>query len=102
MINRQYKLGDVKDYLKDYYDLDWKLFLIKDSYTHEERGVRMQDFDGIFQTRLSVDAIVCKGTTRELIYLYVNNENLSINGLPQPKVKWKDFYTKRHNIELTK
>ena len=96
MIKRQYKLADVKDYLKDYYDLDWKLFYVKDCFTHEERGVKALDFNDKYHTKLSVLAIVYKGTGRKMIQLYVDNESLLINGLPQPRVKWKDFYTKRH------
>lgn len=105
MAKRNYKLKDVYDYLKEYYNLDWKQFQIYDN--NQERGIRMNDFDGNAKTCLSVVAVVYKGSTRILIWLSVSNQDLSIlgssspilKGIAQPRVSWQDFLAQRHNQE---
>lgn len=105
MAKRKYKLKDVYDYLKEYYNLDWKLFQIRDE--DEERGVRVSDFKGNSKNCLSVVAIVYKGTTRILIWLSVSNQDLGIlgssspmlKGISQPRVTWQDYLSQRYNQE---
>ena len=105
MEKRNYKLKDVYDYLKEYYNLDWKLFQIRND--DKECGVRMSDFKGNGCTHLSVVAIVYKGSTRILIWLNVSNQELRImgssssllKGIAQPRVDWQDFLAKRYSQE---
>lgn len=105
MAKRNYKLQDVYDYLKEYYNLDWKQFHINDN--NQDRSIRKGDFDGNWCTNLSIVAVVYKGSTRILIWLNVSNQDLSILGssspilkeISQPRVTWQDFLAKRYGQE---
>ena len=105
MVKRNYKLKDVYDYLKEYYNLDWKQFKINDN--NQDRGIRMNDFNGNWCTNLSVVAVVYKGSTRILIWLSVTNQDLGIlgsssnliKGIAQPRVAWQDFLAQRYGQE---
>ena len=103
MTKRNYKLKDVYEYLKEYYNLEWKQFQIYDN--DKERGIRINDFDGNWCTNLSVVAVVYKGSTRILIWLNVSNQDLRIlgsssnllKGIAQPRVSWQDFLVQRYS-----
>jgi len=107
MAKRNYKLQDVYDYLKQEYNLEWRLFQIKArnvDYSDYERGVRAWNFGGKDGTELCVIAIVYQNNKRKTVRLRVTNDELEIYEInpylhyyKAPKVEWKDFLSSRYN-----
>ena len=109
MEKRNYRLKDIYDYLKQYYNLDWRLYQIKDhqiDHNAQERGIRAWDFDNKNKTTLYVVAIMYGGVRRKSVSLYVSNQRLEIYEITPythhykaPKVEWQDFLSSRYNQE---
>lgn len=108
MEKREYTFQDIYDYLKINYGVDWKLGKV---YVEEEaRGVLKFKFAGENQTFLTILAEVYKHGNKETVWIEVDNQKFVAKQI-HPKIKeikvkpetsWQDFYTKRHNSELTK
>ena len=76
MIKRNYKLQDIKDFLKEYYNLDWRHFYVLDN--GKTRSIRLHDFK---QDRLFVGAIVYKGEkARKIRFIDVTNYSFDVHG----------------------
>ena len=106
MAKRNYKLQDVYDYLKEYYNLDWKLCQIIS--LNDQHGVRQWNFDGKEGIELCVIAIVYMGEKQKHIRLRVTNDEFEIYEInshlhyyKSPKVQWKDYLAQRHNQGLS-
>ncbi|MBQ7798336.1 MAG: hypothetical protein IJ371_04365 [Clostridia bacterium] len=100
MVERGYKLQDVYDFLKEYYNLEWRNFLIiKDSHTIP---IKMSDFK---KSCLSIPAVLWHGETKEICWMTVSNRYFVVYGYGEnnrnkSKTKlWIDFIAKRHNQE---
>ena len=101
MEEKKYKLQDVYDFLKEYYNLEWRNFLIiKDGY---KVSIKMRDFN---QTCLRVPAVLYHGQNKEICWLIVSNKYFQVYGygynrnVNKHKNKlWIDFLAKRHNQE---
>jgi len=101
MAERAYKLQDVKDFLKEYYNLDWRNFLIiKDGHTIP---IKMRDFN---KTCLRVPAVLYHGDSKQICWLSVSNRHFQVYGYQDDKKSnrlknklWLDFITKRHSQE---
>lgn len=93
MSKRVYKLRDVQEYLKEYYELDWRGFKVRKSLIEdgEERRVRTWDFHGDNLTCLSVAAIVyTKENEKRVVHLRISNDDLTVN-FDRASVNWNDF-----------
>ena len=101
MTKRKYRLLDVYDYLLKYYNLEWRLYQIKDfdiDHNAQERGFRAWDFDANNSSRLFVVAIVYQNGSRKTVSLSVTNDMLEIYEITpymhhykQPEVSWADY-----------
>jgi len=106
MAKRNYKLCDIYDYLLRFYNLEWRLYQIKDfdtKHNDDERGIRKCDFNN---EHIWVIAIVYQNNRRKDVSLKVSNDNLEvyeINPLlhhySAPNMEWKEFLSQRYSQE---
>jgi len=94
MIERNYyTLQDVKDYLYENYELDWKNFKVLDGETM--RGVRQKDFKIDY---LSMVAVVYKqGKRVEPITIRVSDKFISVGEFGVDYNNWQEFLSKRNS-----
>ena len=102
MAERAYKLKDVYDFLKEYYNLEWRNFLIiKDGHTIP---IKMSDFN---KSCLRVPAVLYHGKTKQICWLTVSNRHFQVyghgdndkNNNRRKNKLWLDFIARRHNQE---
>ena len=101
MAERAYKLQDVKDFLKEYYNLDWRNFLIiKDG---KSIAIKMRDFN---QSCLRVPAVLYHGENeKKICWLSISNTYFSVYGYDvkdknnHKNQLWVDFIAKEYNQE---
>ena len=99
MAKRNYKFQDIREYLLEYYGLDWKMFLIDDFGT--ERLVTQKDFNGKDRSCLTVSAVVDRGSKRMTVWLNVSNHDMVV-GILQPikaPISWGDYLALKHHEE---
>ena len=101
MVKRQYTLKDAREYIKEYYNLDWVNFEIRGD--NGPRSVQLSDF---CEDRLYTFAYMTKGKTKRISILEITNNDLilstSLEFIPHfkvPKVSFKDYYSKVHNLD---
>ncbi|MBR6779267.1 MAG: hypothetical protein IKM43_03900 [Clostridia bacterium] len=97
MAKRQYTLKEAREYIKEYYNLDWVNFEVRGD-DGIRRSVKLSDFQ---EDRLYTFAYMTKGKNKEITILEITNNNLvllssfsSVSGFKTPRVSFKDFYTK--------
>ncbi|MBQ8522311.1 MAG: hypothetical protein IJ458_01445 [Clostridia bacterium] len=101
MVERAYKLQDVHYFLKEYYNLEWRKFLIiKDGHTIP---IKIQDFN---KSCLRVPAVLYHGGSKQICWLTVSNKHFQVygyednrNGNKLKNKLWLDFIAKRNNQE---
>ena len=96
MAKRQYTLKEAKEYIKEFYNLDWVNFEVRGD--DGRRSVKLSDFE---EDRLYAFAYMTKGKTKEITILEITNNNLvllsslsSTSDFKGPRVTFKDYYTK--------
>lgn len=94
MDKRQYTLKDAREYIQEYYNVDWVNFEIRGE--NGRRNIELNDFDG---DRLVAVIYIVKGTTTKISVLEITNNSLVLSGFNHPKVSFKDFYTQKHSQE---
>ena len=95
MAKRQYTLKDAREYIKEYYNVDWINFEIRGENGYR-RSIELNDFVG---DRLVACAYMIKGTETQITILEITNDSLVLSGFNHPKVSFKDFYSKNHTQE---
>ena len=99
MIERKWKLKDVKEFLKQRYNLEWRHFhVVKDG--GQICGVGKTDFNG---DKLKVLAILHKGDRRQLHWLCVSNQvfKTSIESEPQSDL-WAEMLANKSCQQVAK
>jgi hypothetical protein len=94
MTKRNYELQDIYDYLLDYYDLEWKLFKVKDfDFTNS---------DAVDETSFSIITIVYSGKNRKRVRLTVSNDKFDVyeispnkHSYTKPAFDWKRYLAKK-------
>lgn len=95
MAERSYTLQDVKDYLYEKYELDWKDFKVLDSGVG--RRPRASDFG---ENGLMICAVLYKEGRKDWPrVVFVNDEFISVSGLGRDYYDWREFLAQRHNQE---
>lgn len=101
MAKRQWTLKEAREYIKEYYNLDWVDFEVRG-----ENGRRQVKLSDIQEDRLYTFAYMTKGKNKEITILEITNNNLvllssilSVSGFKTPRVSFKEFYTKNREKE---
>ena len=99
MIERNYKVQDVADYLLEYYGFKWISFLVKDYDSYRE--IKKSDFSGPNKTLLLVTTLIFDGAQSMNVWINVSNKELRVwKGHPiKPLIPWPDYLAQRHNQE---
>ncbi|MFQ6724574.1 MAG: hypothetical protein ACLRFE_04520 [Clostridia bacterium] len=97
MEKRNYEMQDIYDYLLQYYDLEWKLFKVKNI-----------DFDtnkvGVDETNFSIVTVVYSNNKRKTVRLSVSNDKFDVYEINpkkhyygKPAFDWKRFLARQHD-----
>jgi len=106
MAKRKYKLSDVYDYLLRFYNLEWRLYQIKDfdtDYNGNERGIRSWDLKTDYIWKI---ALVYQNNKRKDVSLKVSNDKLEVyevnpymHHYDKPDREGKEFLDRRYGQE---
>lgn len=96
MTQRKYTLQDVYDYLLKFHNIKWEDFLVSEN--GKSRKVSDRDFQG---DEFYKFIYTWEDKYHSLKLIKVTNDKFRL-GIKDYDSAWQDFYTKRHNSELTK
>ena len=95
MTKLNYTLNDIKQYLKQYYNIEWDL-KVSDRRTGKLREVNEEDYYGEGRTRLSITALVKHKGVQRYTWLTVSNQHIAVDEINAPLKHWQDFLTKNN------
>jgi hypothetical protein len=98
-MRRKYELKDIYDYLLRFYNLEWRLYQVKDydtEYNGGERGMRAWDVED--NGNIWLIALMYQNNKRKSVSLRISNDSLEIYEInpylhyfPKPEIEWKEF-----------
>ncbi len=100
-MGRLYKLKDIYDFLQEYYNLEWRDFMI---IRHEcAFPIQVNDFN---KSCLRVPAVLYKGEQKQICWISVSNTYFNVYGYDENRNKnksklWRELLAKQNNQEQT-
>ena len=98
----RYKIQDIKDYLLEYYCLDWRDEYIIRFGTEQKMDERKHACygNGLYDdTHYHYDFIVYNNNKKQVIWICVSEAYFYVQGYNQPDVSWQEFLERRYGQE---